>query len=194
MDRKATKFFRERLKKVLRFRETLTPETDRGCALMAAAHLDNELETLLRAAWVADDKCLDETLGQSKPLGTFASRIDVAYLAGLIGDRARRDLHLIRRIRNDFGHNPEPITFETESIARRCSELHHTYRKPDDGPRLLFTSTVLGVLAAIHVATHQVKRPAPAWEPPMDDESKREHRGSLEDTMASIEKFLAQDE
>ncbi|MGC2222312.1 MAG: hypothetical protein WA624_08070, partial [Methylocella sp.] len=147
---------------VFKFRETLTPETDRGCALMAAAFLDAQLEELFRKTWVDDPKALDEILGQTKPLGTFSARIDVAFLCGLINEKTKRDLHLIRKIRNDFGHEPAPISFATGKIASRCRELYHTYRGKDDGPRSLFTSATLGVLAMIHVAAHKVTKAGPA--------------------------------
>ena len=78
---------------VMEFRSSLTPETDRGCALMAAAFLDSELELLLRAFVVKNKKVEDEMFGQSKPIGAFSSRIDLAYLLGLISADTRRDLH-----------------------------------------------------------------------------------------------------
>jgi DNA-binding MltR family transcriptional regulator len=187
----AKQLLEARLADVFKFRETLTPETDRGCALMAAAYLDAQLEELLRAAWVADDKCLDDVLGQSKPLGTFSSRIDVAYLTGLIGDRARRDLHLIRRIRNDFGHRPEPIGFYSESIANRCAELHHTFRSKDERPRALFTSTVLGVLAIIHSANHKVQRAARASDPEIDEGVRVQHKKTIDQQIETLIELLA---
>jgi DNA-binding MltR family transcriptional regulator len=151
---------KERFSEVWEFRETLSPETDRGCALMAAAYLDSQLEELLDSSFVQDDNAVKEMLGQSKPLGTFSSRIDMSYLLGQISEHVRRDLHLIRKIRNDFGHNPKPITFSSPTIANRCRELYHTFFDEAASPRQLFTSTVLGVLASIHVASHKAKRPA----------------------------------
>ena len=68
---------------VFEFRKTLTPETDRGCALMAAAYLDDRLGALLRAVFV-DSDIAGELLEQSKPLGTFSSRIDAVFLLGLL--------------------------------------------------------------------------------------------------------------
>jgi hypothetical protein len=38
--------------KLVEFRESLTPETDRGCALMAAAFLDTKLQELLQRCFV----------------------------------------------------------------------------------------------------------------------------------------------
>lgn len=85
----------DRFDDVMQFRSSLSPETDRGCALMAASFLDSELGDLLRSYVVDDRSVADEVFGQAKPLGTFSSRIDAAYLLGLISANARRDLHLL---------------------------------------------------------------------------------------------------
>jgi hypothetical protein len=45
----------EKLKEVAKCRDTLNPETDRGCALMAAAYLDSQLELLLRKSFIPDE-------------------------------------------------------------------------------------------------------------------------------------------
>lgn len=190
MDPRVEEFLKAHLGEVQEFRETLSPETDRGCALMAAAFLDSQLEQLLRAAWVEDESALDEVLGQSRALGTFSSRIDMAYLVGLIGDQARRDFHLIRKIRNDFGHRPTPITFDTESIANRCNQLYYTFRPKEHGPRSLFTSTVLGLLAIIHTAQHHVKRATQATDAPINDAIRRDRMENIEEDVASLMALL----
>ena len=64
----------QKFPEVWTFRGTLEAETDRGCALMAAAYLDSQLEELIRASLIADTRATDELLGVSKPLGTFSSR------------------------------------------------------------------------------------------------------------------------
>ena len=186
MDSEFLKIIETHLEKVIAFRETLSPETDRGCALMAAAYLDGELERLLRAAWVADSNVLNEMLGQSKPLGTFSSRIDIAFLVGLIGQQARRDLHLIRKIRNEFGHVAEPITFESQQMSSRSLEFYHTNRTKDANPRSLFTNAVLGVLAMIHLATHNAKRPQAAADPQIDEAFKINSQKRLETAINAL--------
>ena len=147
---------REKIDEVMAFRETLSPESDRGCALIAAAYLDAELEKLLRHAVVENVKVADDLLGQSRPLSSFSSRIDLTYLLGLIGPSIHRDLHLIRKIRNDFGHDHTPITFDTQKIANRCKELSCHPLGADFPPRRMFMAAALGVLASIHTGlTHK---------------------------------------
>jgi len=78
------RFVSNRFDVVMDFRQGLTPETDRGCALMAAEYLSNQLEELLRAHFVDDLKVCESIFeGANATLGTFSSRIDMALLAGI---------------------------------------------------------------------------------------------------------------
>lgn len=159
---------------VFAFRRALTPESDRGAALMAAAYLDSQLAELLRRSFVDDVSVVDELLEQSKPVGTFSSRIDLAYALGYLGKSTHRDLHLIRKIRNDFGHVPTPIGFEHPPIASRCRELTHSYYEPVATPRRRFLNTVMRVLALIHFAEFRTRHTTPAKDQPPTAEFKGE--------------------
>ena len=59
-----------------------------------------------------------ETLfsGAAAPLSFFSSRIDLAHRIGLISPRLARDLHLIRRIRNDFAHTFDELTAQFPNV------------------------------------------------------------------------------
>ncbi len=140
----------DKAKAAFEFRRSLTPETDRGCALMAAAYLEDQLAELLTFYFTDDGKVVKELFEPAGPLGTLSSRIDIAYALGLIGPNARRELHLIRKVRNDFGHEPRPISFDHAPIASRCRELHQHQLLPGGSPRASFTRSVMGLLARIH--------------------------------------------
>jgi DNA-binding MltR family transcriptional regulator len=132
------------------FRRTLSPETDRGCALMAAAYLDERLDELLRAFFI-DDKAISESiLGRDKPLSTFSSRIDLAYLLGLISPKERTALHIIRKIRNEFGHVASPLSFdEPKNIAPKCRNLENFVGHKEKSHRSMFTTAVMVLLGCI---------------------------------------------
>ncbi|BCK33297.1 hypothetical protein VCSRO96_3117 [Vibrio cholerae] len=72
------------IKKILEFRKTLNSETDRGCALMAAAYIDEKLGELLKAYLVDDPKIIERMFDFNGPFGTFSSRIDSTYSLGLL--------------------------------------------------------------------------------------------------------------
>jgi DNA-binding MltR family transcriptional regulator len=147
---------------VIEFRQSLSAETDRGCALMAGEFLSNELGALLRRHFVDDAKACDAVLeDHNGTLGTFSSRIKFAYLLGLIGPIARRELSLVRKIRNEFAHDHKPLDFTAEHIANRCRELRVHTLIPDGRPRANFTRAVMGLLAVIHKSTLRTKHVEP---------------------------------
>ncbi len=102
---------------------TTSKLSQRAVAVIAAADLDQELDTLLRAFFIDHTK-LDELLSGAGPLATFSARIQIAFASGLISDRERHNLDLIRRIRNEFAHRRGfEISFDTPEIRSRCLEL-----------------------------------------------------------------------
>jgi len=102
---------------------SLSAESDRGCALIAAAHLDAALGVLLNQFFATPAP--EEFFKGSGPLATFSSRIDLSFCLGLIPTYIRRDLDLIRSIRNEFAHELDlEINFESASIAARINESH----------------------------------------------------------------------
>jgi len=46
------------------------------------------------------------------PLGTFSAKVDVAFALGLLSEKSRRDLHNLRKVGNEFAHNPDDIDFD----------------------------------------------------------------------------------
>jgi hypothetical protein len=106
------------------FHREFRKETDRACVILAAAMLEQTLETLLRAYLVpvggADDSLFG---GPNAPLASFSSKIDMSHRIGLISVKMCRDLHLIRRIRNDFAHNVTGCSFESSSVRNRICEI-----------------------------------------------------------------------
>lgn len=93
-------------------------ESDRAAAIVAGAMLDEALLAVLRARLVkpiSKGKSLVD--GPNGPLGTFSARIDAAHQFGLISKHLARDLHIIRKIRNEFAHEPLEATFNTGKIA-----------------------------------------------------------------------------
>ena len=162
-----------KMDEVFVFLQSLSKETDRGCALIAAAYLDVEIENLLSKHFVPNNSVKNEILGQSRPLGTFSSRIDLAYLLGLIGPKVNRDLHLVRKIRNDFAHNPQPINFDDESPSNRCRELVNDAYGEANTPRLKFERCVMGLLGILHTTINRVTSIEEAKDPSVDDAKKR---------------------
>lgn len=99
-------------------------ESDRASVILVASILDESLYSLLRSYFVPIASSNDELFeGANAPLGTFSSKIDIAYRIGLISSKFCRDLHLIRKIRNSFAHDIFDCTFENGSVKSRIDEL-----------------------------------------------------------------------
>src|SRR5688572_23015419 len=93
-------------------------ESDRAAAIVAGAMLDDALLTLLRARLVpAVDRERSILEAPNAPLGTFSARIDASFQMGLVSKELARDLHIIRKIRNQFAHEPLDTTFDTPRIS-----------------------------------------------------------------------------
>jgi DNA-binding MltR family transcriptional regulator len=135
----------------MNFRATLSEETDRGCILMSAALLDHELEEILKSYLIDDKKVVNNLLSNNGGLGNFSARIDMVYALGLISEKIYKDLHIIRKIRNDFAHIADPISFETQSIKDRCSNLYYNNFTHKVDTRSHFIRVVSGILGILYV-------------------------------------------
>lgn len=136
---------------IAEFLDEFQGETDRAAAVLAGAYLDSRLEALLRTKFVAVPRFVDELLSGQGGLSSFGARISVAYAVGLISLKAAEDLHLVRRIRNEFAHQVHGLSFTTPAIADRVNafrilealrdEQGQTIVLPDD-PRKRFNLAV----------------------------------------------------
>jgi DNA-binding MltR family transcriptional regulator len=57
------------------------------------------------------------------PLSSFSARIDLLMAFGDISDKAYKDLHLIRKIRNSFAHDLALDRFDQDPILSWCNAL-----------------------------------------------------------------------
>ena len=99
---------------------------DRAAAITAAAVVDDLLHLLLRGSMLKDDKTVGELLDVDS--FTFSIRIDLCYSFGLISELERRDLHIVRKIRNDFAHSWTPVSFDDPGTRDRCRSLNLAQR------------------------------------------------------------------
>jgi hypothetical protein len=106
------------------FHREFGKESDRACVILAASMLEEVLESLLRSRLVpiaaSDDPLFD---GANAPISTFSAKIDLAYRIGMVSLDVARNLHLIRKIRNNFAHNVAGCSFEDGAVRNRVLEL-----------------------------------------------------------------------
>ncbi len=102
----------------------------RSLVLILGALLDQSLEgailTKLPGIKPGNEGYLFDS--DNAPFSEFDPKIRIAFALGLLGERARSDLSLIRTIRNAFGHSRMDLNFETPEIAEGCKHLTVTER------------------------------------------------------------------
>ena len=98
-------------------------ESDRGAALTAAAVLDDRLSEIL-AAYLADTPSARELVtGFNAPFGSLESRAAAAHALGLIQDNELKEITLIRKVRNEFGHSWQGVSLSGGRVADLCNQL-----------------------------------------------------------------------
>lgn len=107
----------------------LYQQTHASVVISAAAIVDSELEESIKLALRAMSKTqYAELFGPMAPLGSFASKIRIAYALNIITRDIYRDLEALRKLRNAFAHSTEVLThLESDAIA----PLFHKLTKSD---------------------------------------------------------------
>ena len=111
-------------------------ESDRAAVILVASLFDNALGTYLCNVLLPTTTATDELFdAPNAPLGSFSAKINLSYRIGLISQRFCRDLHLVRKIRNEFAHNIQGCTFETGTVRSRILELAKSSGLIERNPR-----------------------------------------------------------
>jgi hypothetical protein len=97
--------------------------SDRVAGIVTPAFLEDLLTTVLRSHLHQDIELLNNILKPGRALGDFGVKIDMAFLVGIISDRARKDLNRIRKIRNAFAHNAALNTFDKSPVRDFAMDL-----------------------------------------------------------------------
>jgi DNA-binding MltR family transcriptional regulator len=148
-------------KNVIEFRNNLSSETDRGLVLMAVAYIDERLSVLLEKYFV-DDKGIIKTLFDATgPLGSFSSKLKLAYGIGLLPKNIYIDCNKIRKIRNSFAHVSKPMTFEDEPIKSQTHSLIIHGIDNHNRVKVRFTRSVMSILLEIEDSIRTITKCEP---------------------------------
>ena len=99
-------------------------ESDRAAVILTASIFEDALYRILKNHLVACASSTDEMLdGANAPLSTFSAKISAVHRLGLVSSKFCRDLHLVRKIRNEFAHNIHGCTFENSAVRSRVLEI-----------------------------------------------------------------------
>ena len=111
--------------------------SDRACAVLAGAILDERLLQLIAKALLPSGrKGDDRLLGRGGALESFAVRIELCRRLNLVASEVSRSLDWLREIRNDAAHR-ELFTFEDSSTKDRVNNIVGALELRARGPGLL---------------------------------------------------------
>jgi mannitol operon repressor len=138
------------IKELGHFSTEFNKESGRGASMVAASRLDEVLLRVLSAFLIDESISSDLIHGRNAPLGTFSSRIDAAYAMALIEELEYRELNLIRKIQNEFGHAWRDVGFDSAPVRDLCHALHwlgHPDLEAEKKPRERFNVAVVILLS-----------------------------------------------
>jgi hypothetical protein len=110
---------------------------DRAAVLVAGAMVDNLLAYCLLMTFrfgVNPDVVENLLYGDSGALNNMSAKVKVLYALGIIDDDLRRELELLREIRNIFAHTSHRISFSDATIAAKIAHLQIALSDEKSGP------------------------------------------------------------
>lgn len=97
--------------------------SDRAAAIVIAALVELRLSLAIKSRLQQDQVIIDRTFRVSGPLGSFAPKIDLAFLMEVISKEAHSDLVIFKNIRNEFAHQLHALDFSAASINKECQRF-----------------------------------------------------------------------
>ena len=118
--------------------QSLQNESDRAVAIVGSALVETRLEYAIISHLQQDKETITKLFGSSAPLGSFAAKIRLAFLLGLISKDFVSELENMKQIRNRFAHDLIAASFAEQSISARCKNFRFVddiCREPADMDR-----------------------------------------------------------
>ncbi|MET4451226.1 hypothetical protein [Bradyrhizobium sp. RT3b] len=105
-------------------------QRDRGAAIIATSILEEHLLEAIQSRLERHAQVEGKVFSGYGPLASFSARIDMGLLLGLYPETGHKRLHLIRRIRNNFAHSMQPITFKSQKgDCHKLASGRNAYRQ-----------------------------------------------------------------
>lgn len=107
--------------------EQISQESSRAAVIVLAAELDLALRDILEEYFLPENaisrRFQVSLFGPDEPAGSFLARIELAYRLGIIPEWCQQELHLIRKIRNEFSHGVVELTFTDSPVRELIGQL-----------------------------------------------------------------------
>ena len=113
--------------KDLEYFRSLLSESDRGCVILLAERISDELRNMHEEYIVSkteqSKKKIDELFSGFGPLSSFSNRIKLGHAYGLIPKDDYEDLERLRKIRNLSAHSIEDFSLDTVDNKKLIFEI-----------------------------------------------------------------------
>jgi hypothetical protein len=153
-------FPRDRMEVILAWINSLAGDS-RLMIIIAGSRIDELVKSLLQSALIHEPGGNDSLFGHDRPLGSFSSRILLAYRLGLLNRDFESFLQTLRKLRNDAAHASEQMDLAQPPHLDRiihlqtlasASPMWSGIAKLDLNPKInparsLFASVAIAVLA-----------------------------------------------
>ena len=100
----------------------------RSSVIVIVAKLDMLLYQVIKKMTLPSPKKSDDLLDGDAPLSSFSAKVTFTHRLGRIDDDLSQALHLIRKIRNDFAHNPDSCGLDLSPHSDRIREILAVYK------------------------------------------------------------------
>jgi DNA-binding MltR family transcriptional regulator len=133
---------------------------ERALVLSLAAFAEEALRDLIRAYLLPGDAAEKMLEGFNAPLGTFSSRIRMAQALGLLTPHQADDLDRLRKIRNEFAHKWEPVSFTDQKIAAyiRAVNFHSLDEEYPETSMAKVRTSISLLLLELRVTAQEVQK------------------------------------
>lgn len=101
--------------------EELYNGPDRAAAIVLGSLAEKAIGKLLSRNM--REEGIGELFNSSGILGNFGAKISIGYALKLFGEKTKRELNIIRHLRNQFAHSRMPIEFNTHVVKQCCDQL-----------------------------------------------------------------------
>lgn len=106
-------------------------ESDRGCVIVGAVILETRLVDDLTSLFMRNSlskRYIANMFDGNGALGNFSSKVLLARGIGLITDEVFHDLMVIRKMRNEFAHTLNNISFSDPVVKARIDSMFFARR------------------------------------------------------------------
>jgi DNA-binding MltR family transcriptional regulator/predicted RNA-binding Zn-ribbon protein involved in translation (DUF1610 family) len=115
--------------------QVLDHDSDRAVAIIVGSMIEARLQRAILARVHRDKKIEERCLQASGPLGNFSTKIDLAFMLGIVSHTAHADLVLMKEIRNLFAHDLSVKDFRSQRMKDKADnfklvETHVAEAKP----------------------------------------------------------------